>query len=248
MQHWYRQRERARVAWRADPALCYQCGQKRADDRKACASCRAKENRRRKEQLQKQRQQQRRKSKRPKPPAPDAGNPLPPARPPQISLPLRPALLPSLRHRRRNRTCSTRCRLPRPTRLRPSTRRNQTAPRRPNQAHRRGAAAQAKARPPIAHSSPICIWASTDRCKKPIEASNSRRPPTCPGAGAPGASCMNGSRGHKNMIVVSFASSNRTPCKRKRPPAASACALPNNPSPSPSAAPPPRTLPAAPIS
>ena len=58
MQHWYRQRERARVAWRADPALCYQCGQKRADDRKACASCRAKENRRRKEQLQKQRQQQ----------------------------------------------------------------------------------------------------------------------------------------------------------------------------------------------
>ena len=75
MQHWYRQRERARVAWRADPALCYQCGQKRADDRKACASCRAKENRRRKEQRQKQRQQQRRQSKRPKPPAPDPGNP-----------------------------------------------------------------------------------------------------------------------------------------------------------------------------
>ena len=58
MQHWYRQRERARLAWRADLALCYQCGQKRADDRKACASCRAKENRRRKEQRQKQPQQQ----------------------------------------------------------------------------------------------------------------------------------------------------------------------------------------------
>ena len=163
MQHWYRQRERARVAWRADPALCYQCGQKRADDRKACASCRAKENRRRKEQLQKQRQQQPQ-IKAPKTASAGRRQPLPPARPPQISLPLQTALLPSMDHRRRNRTCSTRCRLPRPTRPRPSTRRNQTAPRRPNQAHRRGTAALAKARPPIAHSSPICIWASTDRC------------------------------------------------------------------------------------
>ena len=48
--HWYRQKERQRLAWRADPALCYQCGQKCGGEHRACASCRAKENRRRKKQ------------------------------------------------------------------------------------------------------------------------------------------------------------------------------------------------------
>ncbi len=61
--HWYQKRERERTAWRTDPDLCYQCGQKRDDHRKACASCRAKENRRRKKQRQKPRAAENRKNR-----------------------------------------------------------------------------------------------------------------------------------------------------------------------------------------
>lgn len=48
LRHWYHKKEQERAAWRTDPTLCYQCGQKRDDNRKACSDCRAKENRRRK--------------------------------------------------------------------------------------------------------------------------------------------------------------------------------------------------------
>ena len=48
LRHWYHKKEQERAAWRTDPTLCYQCGQKRDDYRKACSDCRAKENRRRK--------------------------------------------------------------------------------------------------------------------------------------------------------------------------------------------------------
>lgn len=55
LRHWYRKKERERAAWRTDPTRCYQCGRLRDDHRKACTSCRAKENRRRKKQRDEQR-------------------------------------------------------------------------------------------------------------------------------------------------------------------------------------------------
>ncbi len=55
LRHWYQTKERERAAWRTDPTRCYQCGQLRDDHRKACTSCRAKENRRRKKQRDEQR-------------------------------------------------------------------------------------------------------------------------------------------------------------------------------------------------
>ena len=55
LRHWYHKKEQERAAWRTDPTLCYQCGQKRDDNRKACSDCRAKENRRRKKQRDEQR-------------------------------------------------------------------------------------------------------------------------------------------------------------------------------------------------
>ena len=55
LRHWYHKKEQERAAWRTDPTLCYQCGQKRDDYRKACSDCRAKENRRRKKQRDEQR-------------------------------------------------------------------------------------------------------------------------------------------------------------------------------------------------
>jgi len=59
LRHWYHKKEQERAAWRTDPTLCYQCGQKRDDNRKACSDCRAKENRRRKKQREEQRDERR---------------------------------------------------------------------------------------------------------------------------------------------------------------------------------------------